>query len=278
MNNRIIQVDSELQYLVQAPTTMLLNVACMLTERQSIQDEKLTVTPNVPIDFLPVGEVGNRLARVRLDPGPVTIQYTAQASLLPALPDSQTLSEVDYARLPAYVLPYLNPSRYCESDKIMKFSADMFGATEPGFTRVSEIVNWVNKSLRYTPGSTGPNTSACDVLLQREGVCRDFAHVSISLCRALGIPARYVSGYAVDLQPPDFHGFFEAYLSDNWILFDATKLAPIDGFVRIGAGRDAADVAFATLIGNATMESISVAASDAAASTTGETSDAVSTA
>ena len=276
--SRIIQVDSTLQYQVQAPTTMLLNVACMQTERQEIQNENLTVTTATPIDFLPVGDVGNRLARVRLEPGPVQIEYTAQASLTPALPDTQTLAEVDYALLPAYVLPYLNPSRYCESDKIMKFSSDLFGAIEPGFTRVSKIADWVNQSLRYTPGSTGPNSSACDVLLQREGVCRDFAHVSIALCRALGIPARYVSGYAVDLQPPDFHGFFEAYLSDKWILFDATKLAPVDGFVRIGAGRDAADVAFATIIGSATMQSMVVAAADAAASSIGNSNDAVSSA
>ena len=91
------------------------------------------------------------------------------------------------------------------------------------------------------------------MLLKRTGVCRGHAHVSISLCRALGIPARYVSGYAVDLEPPDFHGFFEAFLDDRWFLFDATKLAPVESLVRIGIGRDAADVAFATLIGEANM-------------------------
>ena len=278
MNSRIIKVSAELQFEVKAPTTMLLNLACMHTPKQGVHDEKLTVTPNTAIDFLPVGDVGSRLARIRLDIGPAQIQYTAQASLTPALPDIHSLTEVDYALLPANVLPYLNPSRYCESDKIMKFSADVFGAIEAGFTRVSAIVDWVNQSLRYTPGSTGPNTSACDVLLQREGVCRDFAHVSIALCRALGIPARYVSGYAVDLEPPDFHGFFEAFLGDDWILFDATKLAPIDGFVRIGAGRDAADVAFATIIGSAMIQSIEVSASDARISSGGSGSDVVSTA
>ena len=278
LNSRVIEVNSTLQYQVYAPTTMLLNIACMFTEKQEVQNEMFIVTPNTPIDFLPVGDTGNRLARVRLEAGLAQIQYSALAALTPALPDIQTLTEVDYASLPANVLPYLNPSRYCESDKIMKFSADLFGATEPGFTRVSAIVDWVNQSLRYSSGSTGPNTSACDVLLQREGVCRDFAHVSIALCRALGIPSRYVSGYAVDLEPPDFHGFFEAFLGDDWILFDATKLAPIDGFVRIGAGRDAADVAFATLIGSARLQSIDVVASDTTTGSVGTDNDAVSTA
>ncbi|MEO9930830.1 transglutaminase-like domain-containing protein, partial [Rhodopirellula bahusiensis] len=103
----------------------------------------------------------------------------------------------------------------------------------------------------------------CDVLLQRAGVCRDYAHVAISLCRALGIPARYVSGYAVNLVPPDFHGFMEAYLDGRWFLFDATRLAPVGGLVRIGTGRDAADVAFATIRGEVDCTGMGVWATDA---------------
>ena len=104
--------------------------------------------------------------------------------------------------------------------------------------------------------------SACDVLVQRAGVCRDFAHVALTLCRALSIPARYVSGYAVGLAPPDFHGFFEAYLGTRWYLFDATRMAPCDGLVRIGTGRDAADAAFATIIGAATLKGMTVSAQE----------------
>ena len=105
-------------------------------------------------------------------------------------------------------------------------------------------------------------SSACDVLVQRAGVCRDFAHVALTLCRALSIPARYVSGYAVGLNPPDFHGFFEAYLGTRWYLFDATRMAPRDGLVRIGTGRDAADAAFATVIGAATLKDMTVSAQE----------------
>jgi len=104
--------------------------------------------------------------------------------------------------------------------------------------------------------------TAADVLLQRVGVCRDFSHLAITLCRALGIPTRYVSGYAVNLQPPDFHGFFEAFLNGSWYLFDATRLAPVSGLVRIGLSRDAADVALSTRTGNAFMTSTNVWAQD----------------
>jgi len=155
-------------------------------------------------------------------------------------------------------LAYLNPSRYCESDKLFRFAGEEFGHLLPGYSRVTAICNWTFEHLTYTPGSTGPTTTACDVLLQRTGVCRDYAHVAISLCRAMGVPARYVSGYAVNLQPPDFHGFFEAYLDGRWYLFDATRLAPVGGFVRIGTGRDAADVAFATIRGDAQSTALEV--------------------
>ena len=96
------------------------------------------------------------------------------------------------------------------------------------------------------------------MLVAAAGVCRDYAHLAIALCRALGIPARYVSGYAVDLDPPDFHGFFEAYLGGEWYLFDATRLAPVDGLVRIATGRDAADVAFAAIVGDVTMTGMEI--------------------
>jgi len=138
------------------------------------------------------------------------------------------------------------------------FALSTFGNTEPGYLRVTAICDWINNNLHYQPGSSGESTSACDVLVQREGVCRDYAHLAIALCRALCIPARYISGYAVDLQPPDFHGFFEAYLGFRWYLFDATRMAPVEGFVRIGTGRDAADASFATIIGEATLTSMAV--------------------
>jgi len=133
-------------------------------------------------------------------------------------------------------------------------------------------------SIQCIIGRNFTLSSACDVLIQRAGVCRDFAHLSIAFCRAIGIPARYVAGYAPELQPPDFHGFFEAYLGGKWYLFDATKLAPVSGFVRIGTGRDAADASFATLVGQATMDSMVVSAVTASGESLIDTGIAVSSA
>ncbi len=165
--------------------------------------------------------------------------------------------------MPPEVLTYLNPSRYCESDLLARFSFEEFGQMERGYGRVQAICDWVYHHLDYTPGSTTASTTATDVLLQRTGVCRDYAHLAITLCRGVGIPARYVAGYAVGLQPPDFHGFMEAFLSGQWYLFDPTRLAPVSGLVRIGVGRDAADVSFATLTGDALLSEKTVWANNA---------------
>jgi transglutaminase-like putative cysteine protease len=124
-----------------------------------------------------------------------------------------------------------------------------FGKLTPGYSRVQAIADWIYDNVTYRSGSTDPHTSAFDTVTEREGVCRDFAHLGIAFCRALTIPARFVSGYAYQLQPPDFHACFEAYLGDRWHLFDPTRLAPLSGFIRIGTGRDAADVSFANLFG-----------------------------
>ena len=112
-----------------------------------------------------------------------------------------------------------------------------------------EICNWINSEVDYLFGTSDTTTTAADTFSLRAGVCRDFAHLGITFCRALGIPARFVSCYAWQLDPQDFHAVFEAYLGDRWYLFDATRLCPLDGIVRIGIGRDAADTAFATFYG-----------------------------
>ena len=205
--------------------------------------------------------------------GPVTIGYRATVALDQKTTPQDALPETPHAELPPDVLPFVYPSRYCESDRLLKYAHDLFGQVPAGHQRVAHIVDWVHDNLDYTPGSTGPSTTACDVLLGRAGVCRDYAHLVIALLRAIGVPARYVSGYAVDLQPPDFHGFCEAWLGDDWYLFDATRLAPISGFVRIGAGRDAADVSFATLFGAASSTPPRVSAHDADGATTSSPAD-----
>ena len=253
-----IQVGCDLTYSVTKPTSFLFNIAAARTGYQIISQENLQLNPNIKYETSSLGTEDIQVYRLTVEPCDLQLQYRANVDLCPEIYDTSGIIETGYSQLPNEVLPYLNPSRYCESDRLTHFALRMFGNAQPGFSRVTAICDWINSNLDYQAGSTGESTSACDVLIQRVGVCRDYAHLAIALCRALCIPARYVSGYAVALQPPDFHGFFEAYLGSRWYLFDATRMAPVEGFVRIGTGRDAADASFATIIGEATLTYMAV--------------------
>ncbi len=134
----------------------------------------------------------------------------------------------------------------------------MFGHIENPFSKVIALTDWINKNVQYLSGFSDAQTSAYDTVTEQAGVCRDFAHLGIALCRALTIPARYFTGYAYQLKPADFHACFEAYLDGNWILFDATKLVPLNGMIKIATGHDAADTALANIFGNVTFTSMKV--------------------
>lgn len=258
-----IHVGCELSYTAHEVTTFLFQIAAARTTLQKVLNEQLTIQPTVDVNEHLIGTEGNRIHRLIAQPGELTISYRATIEINQVCEAADQVPEADYPFLPPEVLQYLNPSRYCESDLLARFAQEEFGQMARGHSRVQAICDWVHQHLEYTSGSTGPTTTAADVLLQRVGVCRDYSHLAITLCRGLGIPARYVSGYAVNLQPPDFHGFFEAFLDQNWYLFDATRLAPVGGLVRIGTGRDAADVALSTRTGRSVMKSMSVWAKDA---------------
>ena len=273
-----ISIGSTLHYEVREPTIFLFKIAAAVTSHQSISNEVLTFEPTLDVEQCQVGEDGNRLHRVVVQPCNLTIRYNALADMSPEVERVRDVAEVDLAKVPPIVLTYMNPSRYCESDLLARFAFEEFGHLERGYLRVQAIADWVFEHLDYVPGSTSATTTATEVLLQRTGVCRDYAHLAISLCRGVGIPARYVSGYAVDLTPPDYHGFMEAYLDGQWYLFDPTRLASTLGLVRIGVGRDAADVAFATLTGSAMLSAKQVWAQFANSTHITETTPAVSTA
>lgn len=257
-----IELGCRLVYHVDFETSFIFQIAVLESQHQVIEQESLSFQPDSNVQVAQVGNPGHRIHRLFIQPGWFNIHYSATVSSNPAYIPVASLEPRPHAQLPAKVLPFLHPSRYCESDRLEKFAWKTFGQPMSEHERVQAVTDWVYNHLSYEPGSTGPSTTACDVFLQRCGVCRDFAHLTIALCRGLGIPARYVAGYAVDLVPPDFHGFVEVFLDDNWYLFDATRLAPVDGFVRIGIGRDAADLSFATFVGNSTMNQMYVWASD----------------
>jgi len=248
-----IKIGSTLNYQVRQPTIFLFKIAAANTARQSINNEVLTFDPPLDVEQCQVCDDGNRLHRVLVQPCDLSIRYEATAEMTPDIEQVGDVNETPLTEIPPDVLPYMNPSRYCQSDLLARFAFEEFGHLDRGFSRVQAISDWVYEHLDYVPDTTSATTTATDVLLQRTGVCRDYAHLAISLCRGVGIPARYVSGYAVDLSPPDFHGFMEAYLDGQWYLFDPTRLASTLGLVRIGVGRDAADVAFATLTGAAML-------------------------
>jgi len=161
------------------------------------------------------------------------------------------------ADLPLPVLQHLLPSRYAQADRLLRMAQQGFAELPPDYARVAAIRDWVHDRLDYVRGVSSGVTSAVDTLVEGAGVCRDFAHVGAALCRALGIPARYASCYAWRLDPPEHHAVFEAFLDGRWWLFDATRLVPLAGLVRVGVGRDAADVPMATIhgkIGECSME------------------------
>ncbi len=248
-----IEVGCELIYQVPVQTVFLFQIEAARTQHQQVLTSNLYTNPQVTIENCQVGEDIHQMQRMVVDPCQLQVSYQATVGLSPEVDRPEQLDEWNASQLPVDVLKFLNPSRYCESDLLGRFAFQEFGQMQRGYGRVQAICDWVHGHLEYVSGSTNSSTTARDVLVQRTGVCRDFAHLAISLCRGVGIPARYVAGYAVDLQPPDFHGFMEAYLQGTWYLFDPTQLAAVAGLVRIGTGLDAADVSFATLTGNAVL-------------------------
>lgn len=252
-------VSSRLDYQVRQPTLFILNVEAAALRNQRILSESLVLEPPQALDRHVEGESGTRFVRVMVQPGPFSVSYQGEVELAMHDADPATVPEVAIAELPLEIAPYLNPSRYCQSDMLARFAQREFGALPPGHSRVTQICNWIYENVDYQSGSSDEQTSAYDTMVLRAGVCRDFAHLGIAFCRALGIPARFASCYAWQLDPPDFHAVFEAYLGGAWYLFDPTRKAALQGLVRIGVGRDAADAAFATIYGEAEMTGMTVA-------------------
>jgi transglutaminase-like putative cysteine protease len=201
----------------------------------------------------------NRFIRIQIpQESKINISYQATVDNSIKLVDFKDAKEVPVSEMDSAVLTYLYPSRYCQSDKLYRLANNNFGKISNPYSKVIAVTDWINNNIEYLSGSTNSQTSAYETITEQAGVCRDFAHLGIALCRALTIPARYFTGYAFKLKPPDFHACFEAYIGGEWILFDATKLSPLNGLVKIATGRDAADTAVASIFGNFACNSILV--------------------
>ena len=247
------QIDALLEYEVRSPTHFLFNLEAAFHAGHQLVQERLTITPNMKVRNFCDERCGNRFIRLDAPKGVLTVNYHARVQLV-AAPVPLYLDETPVTALPDEILRYLLPSRYCESDTMSRAAQQLFGQLPHGMARVRAIERWIHDSIAYLPGFSNSSTTAQDVFVQRAGVCRDFAHLGITLCRALNIPARLVVGYVYFDEPPqDFHAVFEAWLDDRWVLFDPTGMAPVDRLVRVGTGRDAKDVAFATIFGDVQM-------------------------
>jgi transglutaminase-like putative cysteine protease len=230
-----------------APATALLQVAAAAPA-----EERLTVLCDgrpLPVEEFAVGEA--RVHRVELAEGTTTVAYTATVEGGgPPRPVT-----------PAAWVEALRPSRYCPSDQLEGFASTEFDRTMPPADLVETVAGWVHDRLSYTAGASRPVDTAVDTLLTGRGVCRDYAHLTVTLLRALEVPARMVAVYAPGLDPMDFHAVVEADVDGSWHVVDATRLAPLRSLVRICSGRDAADTAFLTTLGGvARFESMTVTA------------------
>lgn len=250
------QIDCGLSYALDGPCDFIFSIHASLSMGQAVLSESIAIDPPVAYRVNTDPSSGNRWLRLHAEAGPLCLRY--QATVVRGIEvDDVHAAEVPIDDLPDEVLHNLMTTRYCESDHLSAVAFKLFGCIPPGHARVAAITEWVRANIDYRIGATTATTTARDVFVQRSGVCRDFAHLAVTFCRALNIPARLVCGYArFDEPPPDFHAIFEAYLGGRWIMFDPTGMAPVDKLVRVATGRDAKDVAFATIFGPARMVSM----------------------
>jgi transglutaminase-like putative cysteine protease len=254
----ILSVGCTLAYDVLSPTAnFTFNLLANRDAFQQPADEGIRLTPDVPIGERTATSKGNRVFRVEAPAGPFEVAYRALVEVnRPAVPAEVRADNP--GRLPLSVLTYMLPSRYCESDRFTQLAWDLFGKIPQRADQVREICRWVDATLVYTPNATDFHTSAWDAWQLKKGVCRDYTHLAIALCRALNIPARYVGGYAVGLEPMDFHACFEAHIGGQWYLFDPTDGIAPDRIAVIARGRDAANAALTTIFGKVQVGPVKV--------------------
>ncbi len=254
----MLSVGCTLAYDVLSPTAnFTFNILANRDSFQHLADEGIRLNPDVPIGERTATSKGNRVFRVEVPTGPFEVVYRALVDVnRPAVPTE--VKADNPGRLPLSILTYMLPSRYCESDRFAQMAWDLFGKIPQRVEQVREICRWVDASLVYTPNATDFHTSAWDAWQLKQGVCRDYTHLAIALCRALNIPARYVGGYAVGLDPMDFHACFEAYIGGQWYLFDPTDGIAPDRIVVIARGRDAANASLTTIFGKVNAHPVKV--------------------
>ncbi|MDP2015410.1 transglutaminase family protein [Hydrogenophaga sp.] len=250
-----IHLAIDLQYEINPPSAdFIFNVQAAHTPHQTVVWEELQVSQPVPLVMHTDAATRTRTLRLTASPGQLQLRYRATLDIVHHVAQPDSVFETPISQLPAEVLTYIYPSRYCQSDCVTAMANTLFGHLPQGYRRVQAIQHWVQSQVTFESNTSNSMTSALDTLNDHKGVCRDFAHLMITLCRALNIPARFTTAidFGADpaLGPTDFHAYVEAYIGHRWYIFDPSGTAIPMGFVRIGTGRDAADASFATIFGN----------------------------
>ncbi|MDR5795073.1 transglutaminase family protein [Caballeronia sp. LZ008] len=255
-----LRVGYELWYECLQPTPMMLMLNTHFSHAKDVVVADVLVTdPPLPIrqyrDLF-----GNLCSRIVAPVGRVALSTTA---LLNVSDSMETRPTEGWAhpveQLPDDTLTFLLGSRYCETDLLVEIAWQIFGQCTPGRDTVLAICDYVHQHIEFDYGHARPTKTAWDVYRERKGVCRDFAHLGVTLCRAMNIPARYCTGYISDVglppvtAPMDFAGWFEAYVGGSWQTFDPRNNAPRIGRVLMAYGRDAADVAISNAFGAAVL-------------------------
>lgn len=224
---------------------------------QWIMREEFHISPHVPVvEFTDL--YGNLCQRMIMPGGDFHVSVNYRASV-PDEVDSDPLAPLlPAAQLPTELLHFLLPSRYCQSDKMSLLANQIVGTSPQNYHQIARIEKWIHSEIRYEYGTSNSSTSALETANRKIGVCRDFAHLGIALCRALNVPARMVVGFLYNLEPMDLHAWFEAYINGRWFTFDGTQSSPKGNRIIVAYGRDAADVALATLFGNFTLVDMKV--------------------
>ena len=257
-----LRIESHLDYQFDSPTDVLLQVEAAVIPEQVIIDARLDLSPVE--HFARVAAHDTIGERIWLRTGTrLTVDYSATVAVSRILADCSQLEVVPFHLLPGETVQYLMGSRYCQSDLFQQFVDAEFAGLVGG-ARIAAMRDWIEAGFTYTPGSSSSETTAMESFVKREGVCRDYAHVLITLARGAGVPARIASVYALGVDPQDFHAVAEVFLGGAWHLIDATGMAKAADMAKIGVGRDAADVSFLTAYGLATLnrQTVSVTRAD----------------
>lgn len=252
-----LNAGCEIEYEINTPTSFVLMLRPRSGYGQWVAEERYAISPKVPITEY-IDNYGNLCQRLVAAEGPFTVTASAGVETVPVIDVAVGAPFTPIQELPDNVLQYLLPSRYCQSDLMVDLATEITAEATDGYDQVEAIRSWIQTNIEYRYGTSNVSTTAQDTATQRIGVCRDFAHLGITLCRSLDIAARMVVGYLYELKPMDLHAWFEAFVGGRWYTFDATQTEPRGGRIVIAYGRDAADVALATQFGSATLTKMSV--------------------